>query len=104
MQTNRRSFLRGILVAAVAPSVLLPKFKDTYKWKRTETLWIANPEYVTATHEIKYIFDVRVLSGKWPFVQNGHSVLPLELSPDLNIFQKPVDSFPIWDYSSPTTV
>lgn len=84
METNRRSFLRGLLLAAVAPSVLLPKFKDAHKWKRTENLWIANPEYVTAEYETAFMFDARAYMGTWRFVS-------VEF-PEWNNIQKPVDT------------
>lgn len=81
MKTGRRGFLRSLLIAAVAPSILVPKFKDAHKWKRTETLFMPNPAYVEAEYKIQYcqfthcigdkspVFDPSVFTGLWEWVQ-----------------------------------
>jgi len=32
---NTRTFIKSLLVGAIAPSVFLPKASDSFKWKRT---------------------------------------------------------------------
>lgn len=55
---NKRSFLKSLLVAAVAPSVLIPQFKDSFKWKRITAsgLLIPNPDWINATYEIAFTY------------------------------------------------
>lgn len=45
---NRRSFIKGILAACVAPAVLVPKLSDHARWRvsRRKGLYIAEFKYV----------------------------------------------------------
>jgi len=45
---NRRSFIRGILVALAAPAILVPKARDHARWRvrRYRGLYIAEFKYV----------------------------------------------------------
>jgi hypothetical protein len=54
---NTRSFLKTILTASLAPSLLLARAGDAYRWKQEPTtkIWIVNPEWENATLEIGYI-------------------------------------------------
>lgn len=54
---NTRSFIKSLLVAAIAPTILIPRAKDSFKWKQNvETgLYVLNPDYVNAPFEIAYI-------------------------------------------------
>lgn len=51
---NKRSFLKSILLASIAPSLLLSGSKDRFKWKKSEgnVLWVINPDYVSAPFEM----------------------------------------------------
>lgn len=61
---NTRNFIKSLLVASVAPSILLSSAKDRTKWKATKQgLWIPNPAYANAPYEIAYCSHV-------DFVQN----------------------------------
>jgi len=51
---TRRSFLRSIILAAVAPQVLIPAFEDSHRWKRSGDLWVENLDWKTAKYEIQY--------------------------------------------------
>lgn len=65
MNTDRRSFLKSILVATVAPTLLLPKLGNRQRWKRTEEIWVPNPEWVNAEHEIFFVGlnGIKILEG-----------------------------------------
>ena len=52
---SRRSFLKSMLVAAIAPSVLAGVCSDRFKWKRTNDVWVPNPEWVKAEYEVYFI-------------------------------------------------
>ncbi len=56
---NTRSFLKSLLVAAVAPSILLPKLNDSFKWKSLSTsgLMVPNPEWINAPFEIAFLIQ-----------------------------------------------
>jgi len=41
-----------MLMAAVAPSVLLPQLADRQRWKRASDLWIPNPDWETAEYTL----------------------------------------------------
>lgn len=94
MQPNRRSFLRGILLAAVAPSLLLPKFKDGHKWKSTEMLYIPNessidgPEWCSVSFENIssrfYLGPKRLISREeyLETMKKQRALLPLEVEPN----------------------
>lgn len=62
---STRQFLKSILVAAVAPSILIPKAGDRQKWKRSGNIWRLNPEWENAPYEAK------ILCGEWSFVEGG---------------------------------
>lgn len=51
---NRRSFIKSMLAAAVAPMALKGAGRA---WKRTEELWIPNPDYVNAPIEMSWIWS-----------------------------------------------
>jgi hypothetical protein len=55
---NTRSFLKSILVAAVAPTILLPALKDSYKWVRpnTNSLYVINPDWINAEYELAFVY------------------------------------------------
>lgn len=71
---KRRSFLRGIITACVAPQLLVD---CGFKWKRTEAMWIPNPDWVKAPYEL--VFDPITYAGSWKFIV-GDSVDILRLS------------------------
>lgn len=53
---NTRSFLKSLLVAAVAPQVLAAVAKDRCRWTKTISgLYVINPAWVTAKYELTYI-------------------------------------------------
>jgi hypothetical protein len=54
---DRRSFFKNILVAAVAPSLLLSISPDKFKWKRQASsgIYVINPEWVNAPYEICFV-------------------------------------------------
>jgi hypothetical protein len=62
---HRRSFLRSLLLAAVAPNILVPVLKDRQNWIKTwSVLWTPNPEWLTAPYELRL---PRLLYGRWMF-------------------------------------
>lgn len=67
LSSSRRSFIKSLLIAAVAPQVLLPK--EPIKWKRsTQGLYI-NPEWITADYELALIgaFNPKLFTPiTWP--------------------------------------
>lgn len=69
MKTDRIGFLRSLLIVAMAPSVLVPKFGDTHKWKQTANLWVPNPEWENADYKISFAFNKGILDstdyGTW---------------------------------------
>jgi hypothetical protein len=79
---ERRNFIKAMLLAAVAPSVLLPRLADHHRWKRTGNLWVRNPAWETAKYEVFYlqqpgIYDPAIFTGEWSFVTgtfNGREV------------------------------
>jgi hypothetical protein len=80
---KRRSFLTGL--CAIAPLLFLPRFEPV-KWKRTERIWVPNPEYVTAPFHIEQIlcqefaqefFNANLVLGRYHpdarfAIANGH--------------------------------
>lgn len=69
---NKRSFIKSLLLVAVAPAILIPKAKDAFKWKRVNDLWVVNPDYGTAPYEVGFFpFEHREFCGKWIFVTPG---------------------------------
>lgn len=54
-QVNKRSFIKSLLVACVAPTVLVPRLKDAFNWKPSaENLWVPNPNWNNAPFEIAF--------------------------------------------------
>lgn len=53
---NRRSFLTTMLKGATACMALPSALTYARAWKRTETLWVVNPEWENAPFELGYHF------------------------------------------------
>lgn len=49
---NRRGFLTGMLKAGVAAAFLPGAGR---LWKRSEDIWVPNPEYVNAPYEVCFL-------------------------------------------------
>jgi hypothetical protein len=51
---NKRSFLKSLLIATIAPTIFLPTLKDSFKWKALSTsgILVPNPEYANAPFEM----------------------------------------------------
>jgi hypothetical protein len=56
---NTRDFLKTLLLVGVAPSVLIPKFPDCQRWRKTAStgLWVLNPAYEAARYELLFSTD-----------------------------------------------
>jgi hypothetical protein len=68
---NTRSFLKSLLVAAIAPQVLIPKSDDRQKWKRRNSgIWALNPAYSNAQYE-SVLFSAKDYCGTWAFVTHS---------------------------------
>lgn len=70
---ERRNFIKAMLMAAVAPSVLLPRLADHQRWKRTGGMWVQNPEWSTCQYEVYYIaqpgiYDPAIFADNWNIV------------------------------------
>ena len=73
---NKRSFLKSLLTCAVAPSILLPTFKDAHKWKRTENfLFMPNPAWQDAPYEVAFLFPYQRIILDIPSLDEN-SVIP----------------------------
>lgn len=70
---NTRSFIKSLLVASVAPSVLVPVLKDRFRWK-------LNPEWEAAPLE-GMTFNTRDFAGTWVFMYQNDSGLWLRDTP-----------------------
>lgn len=70
---NRRGFLSGIIAAAIAPNFLKGAARQ---WRRTEELWIPNPNYVNATHEVEWLCSGDMFSNfDTAFLPSGEKLL-----------------------------
>jgi hypothetical protein len=65
---NKRSFLKSILLAAVAPGLLLARSQNSYKWKRQNGLWVTEYQcewqpvgYETYFIDVPPVYDSRIL-------------------------------------------
>lgn len=84
---NTRSFFKSLATIAigsiVAPQVLIPKFADSFKWKRQAEsgIYVLNPEWVNAPYEMAfYGHDFENTRALHPIIFNRESFKDTELT------------------------
>jgi hypothetical protein len=76
---NTRTFLKSLIVAAVAPQILIPRAPTPYKWVRTTKIALAgglmvpNPEWFKAAYELGISSSIdpirfKLVGGDWVLV------------------------------------
>lgn len=85
MQTRRSFFSTlalGLTGAIIAPSLLLSKSDDRFKWKRAASgVWVINPDYINAPYEIAFIYEAQTPTMMDVMIFRRDVELPPEFKP-----------------------